>query len=343
MPARAPSPAIDRVVFFSWAHSSRRANRKEELAKSKGTPPPCKFHCVNKQPELSTKVLKLRRQFPTPTPKNSFKKSHIPAKRISFFVRAQMTLDHSPHVGTEPTPSHQTKKRKHAESEHKTSSRKRKKHLDSNHHNAPDTPTKISISKTRSQPHNINVQSPPSSPPVPATLPDSDHDISITDAPPITKDSPFHSATISLYLPIPPIALSQITALPSLLTTHLTPLLLSYYPPLRGIVLAISNPILSSRKPSPDNAPTTTTLSRRRTITNRPSPLRRHRRPILHLADRHLPPLPAPTRRRIGRVGQHLQRRFRWAGLLQLLPGGGGEEQDTPRVEMGGTRRGGGE
>lgn len=172
-----------------------------------------------------------------------------------------MELGRSPHLETERKSSHKTKKRKHADSEQRTSSKKRKKQLDSNLDNALNTPTKIRKSKTKSRSLNDAVQSPPSSPPVPATLPDSDHDISITDAPPITNgsltttSSPFHSTTLSLYLPIPAIALSPTTALPAILTTHLTPLLLSYYPPLRGIVLAISNPILSSKRPLPNSPP----------------------------------------------------------------------------------------
>ncbi|ERF70022.1 hypothetical protein EPUS_03574 [Endocarpon pusillum Z07020] len=172
-----------------------------------------------------------------------------------------MELGRSPHLETERKSSHKTKKRKHADSEQKTSSKKRKKQLDSNLHHVLDTPSKIPKSKTKSQSFNDAVQSPPSSPPVRATLPDPDHDISITDAPPITKgsltptSSPFHSTTLSLYLPIPAIALSPNTALPAMLTTHMTPLLLSYYPPLRGIVLSISNPILSSQKPLPHRPP----------------------------------------------------------------------------------------
>lgn len=149
--------------------------------------------------------------------------------------------------------SHKTKKRKHTDPGQSTSSKKRK-HLDASLENAQDTPAK-------SKPLDNALESPPSSPPVPATLPDSDHDISLTDAPSIadgtatTTSSPFHTTTLSLYLPLPAIALSATTALPSLLTTHLTPLLLTYYPPLRGIVLSISNPILSSKKPQPNSPP----------------------------------------------------------------------------------------
>ncbi|KAF7512535.1 hypothetical protein GJ744_000796 [Endocarpon pusillum] len=175
-----------------------------------------------------------------------------------------MELGRSPYLETERKSSHKTKKRKHAESEQNTSTKKRKKQLDLNLHHVRDTPTKIPKPKTKSQSLKDGIQSPPSSPPLPATLPDSDHDDSITDAPPITNgslttttttSSPFHSTTLSLYLPIPAIALSPSTALPAMLTTHLTPLLLSYYPPLRGIVLSISNPILSSKKPLPNRPP----------------------------------------------------------------------------------------
>lgn len=59
-----------------------------------------------------------------------------------------------------------------------------------------------------------------------------------------TENSPFHTALTSIYVPVPAIALTS--ALPSLISTHLMPLLLTYYPPLSGIILSISEPHLSS-------------------------------------------------------------------------------------------------
>lgn len=61
----------------------------------------------------------------------------------------------------------------------------------------------------------------------------------------VTENSPFHTARASLYVPCPAISLS--TALPSLISTHLTPLLLTYYPPLDGIILSISDVNISSK------------------------------------------------------------------------------------------------
>ena len=168
----------------------------------------------------------------------------------------------SPFGEAERKSSHRTKKRKHTDLEQRPPSRKRKKHLDGSLENAPDTPIPSSKSRTKAPPPNEVLQSPPSSQPVSAALPESDHDISITDTPATTNGStaelpsPFYTTTMSLYLPLPAIALSPITALPSLLTARLTPLLLTYYPPVRGIILSISNPILSSKKPQPNDPPT---------------------------------------------------------------------------------------
>jgi DNA-directed RNA polymerase I subunit RPA43 len=165
-------------------------------------------------------------------------------------------------------PSHKTKKRKHEDSELRASSKKRK-YRDENSGNVPITPTRTSKSKTKSKPVKYALQSSsPSSLPAPILLEaeseaeaEADHDISLTDATPLAKgtttatSSPFHLTTLSLYLPLPAIALSRTTALPSLLTTHLAPLLLTYFPPLRGIILSVSDPVLSSKKPLPDKPP----------------------------------------------------------------------------------------
>ncbi|OCL14554.1 hypothetical protein AOQ84DRAFT_259639, partial [Glonium stellatum] len=63
-----------------------------------------------------------------------------------------------------------------------------------------------------------------------------------------------HLQTISLYLPLSPI--SQSSALTGLCAEHLSPLILTYYPPLRGIVLSYSN-VRLSETPSPDSSSTT--------------------------------------------------------------------------------------
>lgn len=62
--------------------------------------------------------------------------------------------------------------------------------------------------------------------------------------------SPYCLTTATLYLPLSPISISPTHALASLLAEHLSPLLLTYYPPLKGIVLAYSNASISSTPPS---------------------------------------------------------------------------------------------
>lgn len=62
-------------------------------------------------------------------------------------------------------------------------------------------------------------------------------------------DSPYTLTTATLYVPLSPISISPTHALASLLAEHLSPLLLTYYPPLKGIVLAYSNASISSTPP----------------------------------------------------------------------------------------------
>ncbi len=70
--------------------------------------------------------------------------------------------------------------------------------------------------------------------------------------PPISPDSPvgssFHQQTSSLYLPISPI--SQSHPLQGLCAEHLSPLILTYYPPFRGVILSYANARLSSQPTS---------------------------------------------------------------------------------------------
>ncbi|KAF3484176.1 uncharacterized protein GIQ15_03500 [Arthroderma uncinatum] len=61
----------------------------------------------------------------------------------------------------------------------------------------------------------------------------------------------FHRVTTTIYLPLSPISISPTHAVSSLLAEHISPLLLTYYPPVRGVVLAYSNPSISSTKPTP--------------------------------------------------------------------------------------------
>lgn len=58
------------------------------------------------------------------------------------------------------------------------------------------------------------------------------------------ESSPFHQQTSSLYLALPPIAQSH--PLQGLCAEHLSPLLLTYYPPLRGVILSFRDVRLST-------------------------------------------------------------------------------------------------
>ncbi|RAH49466.1 DNA-directed RNA polymerase I subunit RPA43 [Aspergillus brunneoviolaceus CBS 621.78] len=69
------------------------------------------------------------------------------------------------------------------------------------------------------------------------------------------EGSPYTLTTATLYLPLSPISISPTHAQASLMAEHLSPLLLTYYPPLEGIVLAYSNVTISSTPPnSPESA-----------------------------------------------------------------------------------------
>ena len=76
-----------------------------------------------------------------------------------------------------------------------------------------------------------------------------------------TDPSCFYSTRLSLHVSIPAVSLS--TAQTSILSMHLASLLLTYYPPAKGIVVAFSDPVLSANrdfgiclplKPPPDGA-----------------------------------------------------------------------------------------
>jgi DNA-directed RNA polymerase I subunit RPA43 len=63
------------------------------------------------------------------------------------------------------------------------------------------------------------------------------------------SNSPFNLVTSTMYLPLSPISISPTHALASLLAEHLSPLLLTYYPPFKGVVLAYSDASISSTPP----------------------------------------------------------------------------------------------
>lgn len=68
-----------------------------------------------------------------------------------------------------------------------------------------------------------------------------------------TEPSCFYSTRLSLYVSIPAVSLS--TARDSILSMHLAPLLLTYFPPAKGIVLAFSDPVLSAKPDFGTNLP----------------------------------------------------------------------------------------
>ncbi|MCJ1388552.1 hypothetical protein MMC18_001399 [Xylographa bjoerkii] len=73
--------------------------------------------------------------------------------------------------------------------------------------------------------------------------------------------SPFHCETFSIYLPLSPIC--QAYPLEGLCAEHLSPLILTYYPPFKGVVLSYSNARLSEQPQTTDqNVPTSTVLAK---------------------------------------------------------------------------------
>ena len=65
--------------------------------------------------------------------------------------------------------------------------------------------------------------------------------------PEIAEVSPFFEQTSSLYLPLSPIC--QQYPLQGVCAEHISPLILTYYPPLNGVLMSYSNPKLSARPP----------------------------------------------------------------------------------------------
>lgn len=63
-------------------------------------------------------------------------------------------------------------------------------------------------------------------------------------SPRIEPVSPFYQQTSSLYLPLPPI--SQKHALQGICAEHISPLILTYYPPFHGVIISYSNARLST-------------------------------------------------------------------------------------------------
>ncbi|MCJ1291638.1 hypothetical protein MMC34_003183 [Xylographa carneopallida] len=73
--------------------------------------------------------------------------------------------------------------------------------------------------------------------------------------------SPFHQESFSLYLPLSPIC--QAYPLEGLCAEHLSPLILTYYPPFKGVVLAYNNVQLSEQPQKLDrSAPNSAVLAK---------------------------------------------------------------------------------
>ncbi|KAL4897443.1 hypothetical protein BDV59DRAFT_44921 [Aspergillus ambiguus] len=155
----------------------------------------------------------------------------------------EMDIDSRP-VPTAPE-SEKERKRKHKTKDASSSSPSKKKRK---HESTGDEPSSLDKkSKKKSKSKEKEPSQSQSKSKAPATA-------SISKPSPTTPDSPYALTTATLYLPLSPISISPTHALASLLAEHLSPLLLTYYPPLQGIVLAYSNASISSTPPSSSTA-----------------------------------------------------------------------------------------
>ncbi|WEW59845.1 hypothetical protein PRK78_005326 [Emydomyces testavorans] len=132
------------------------------------------------------------------------------------------------------------KKRKINDEDHRSS--KKRKHHDDDQHSTPKQKKKDK--HHRKHKDNTSLLHPES--PSASRKPLSKSTPSQLISPESLDSSPFHLVKTTLYLPLSPISISPTHALPGLLSEHITPLLLTYYPPLRGIILAFSNASISS-------------------------------------------------------------------------------------------------
>lgn len=76
------------------------------------------------------------------------------------------------------------------------------------------------------------------------------HVVAVSEEAKPDPESPFRLINATMYLPLSPISISPTHASASLVAEHLAPLLLTYYPPFKGIVMAYSNTSISSRPPT---------------------------------------------------------------------------------------------
>ncbi|KUJ18029.1 uncharacterized protein LY89DRAFT_643881 [Mollisia scopiformis] len=141
----------------------------------------------------------------------------------------------TPSTMSPETPKHRSK----ADKKSKSSTHGEKKRKRDHHHDEDDPKTTKKSKKQRRDKHVSSAHS------------------TVTQAPKTDPSlSPFHLQTSSLYLPLAPVA--QKYPLEGLCAEHLSPLLLTYYPPFRGVILSYTNPRLSetafgSSAPNPNS------------------------------------------------------------------------------------------
>ncbi|KAL4792737.1 hypothetical protein BDV19DRAFT_368066 [Aspergillus venezuelensis] len=148
-----------------------------------------------------------------------------------------MEIDSKP-VSAGQAESEKERKRKHKHKDESSSSKKKRKHeMDGSEKDKKEKKEKKDKS-SKSKDKSSKFES--------ATTPKKARPSATTTLP----DSPYTLTTATLYLPLSPISISPTHALASLLAEHLSPLLLTYYPPFQGIILAYSNASISSEPPS---------------------------------------------------------------------------------------------
>lgn len=136
------------------------------------------------------------------------------------------------------TPSKSHNKKKHADD--RTSSKKRKRDTKE----TADLATPSAAKRIRRADEDATALEPTNSP----SLEDNTQDATATND--TSESSPFFTQTSSFYLALSPIGQSK--PLESLCAEHLSPLILTYYPPLNGVVLSYQNARLSN-SPLADN------------------------------------------------------------------------------------------
>jgi len=151
---------------------------------------------------------------------------------------------------SEPTPTPSKKHKKSRDTNGEKSSKKRKHH-DTDTTEAEPTPSKL-LRTTRESLRTHRSPSPnplTSQYPLAGGLSEPTQPTSKTkpDPPFTTSTTPFFTQTTSFYLALSPIG--QRNPLEGLCAEHLSPLVLTYYPPLKGVVLSYSHPRLSEQRP----------------------------------------------------------------------------------------------